>query len=282
MTLTPMIFQQDPEAGGVCPKIVGQLLAVVLQSGQLDKIGTHPAGALPFPGRGDRFRLGIGGGGSCGRWIERPATEERGWKNPSATPGVGGCIIENQFCPARPRKPLVGAAFCAATPRPLRHREPGVRVKTRVREPSFCRVPELEPGVGAEGFTATPAPSKTRVRGESPSYRNHLFVGAASAATLASSRTRGSYRAGFTATKRAFTATLASSKAEVRGESLSDDRRSGGGQRPAVALPGPQGAMGGARWPLPRSDHCRVMSRRTTARGCPAISGHLLRGGRLG
>jgi hypothetical protein len=27
---------------GVCPKIVGQLLAVVLQSGQPDKIGTHP------------------------------------------------------------------------------------------------------------------------------------------------------------------------------------------------------------------------------------------------
>jgi hypothetical protein len=26
----------------VCPKIVGQLLAVVLQSGQPDKIGTHP------------------------------------------------------------------------------------------------------------------------------------------------------------------------------------------------------------------------------------------------
>jgi hypothetical protein len=27
---------------GVCPKIVGQLLAVVLQSGKPDKIGTHP------------------------------------------------------------------------------------------------------------------------------------------------------------------------------------------------------------------------------------------------
>jgi hypothetical protein len=28
--------------GRVCPKTVGQLLAVVLQSGQPDKIGTHP------------------------------------------------------------------------------------------------------------------------------------------------------------------------------------------------------------------------------------------------
>jgi hypothetical protein len=162
MTLTPMIFQQDPEAGGVCPKIVGQLRAVVLQSGQLDKIGTHPAGALPFPGRGDRFRLGIGGRGSCGRWIERPATEERGWKNPSATPGEG-CII-NFVRLGR----IVGAAS-AATP-----------ASSRTRGSGLPKQPSL-----------TPTPSKTRVRGESPSYRNHLFVGAASAATLCAIENQG-------------------------------------------------------------------------------------------
>jgi hypothetical protein len=42
-------------------------------------------------------------------------------------------------------------------------------------------------GMGAS-FVAILASSKTEVRGESPSYRNHLFVGAASAATFVSSR----------------------------------------------------------------------------------------------
>jgi len=37
-------------------------------------------------------------------------------------------------------------------------------------------------------FVAILASSKTKVRGESLSYRNHLFVGAAFAATIASSR----------------------------------------------------------------------------------------------
>jgi hypothetical protein len=248
MTLTPMIFQQDPEAGGVCPKIVGQLLAVVLQSGQLDKIGTHPAGALPFPGRGGRFRLGIGGRGSCGRWIERPSTEERGWKNPSATPGEG-CII-NFVRLGR----IVGAAS-AATPASSRTRGSGLPKqvhcdpyaiedegsgrKPLLQKPSFCR----------SGFSRDPLRHREPgARGcRSSLHRDPCVI-----------------------------------EGGGSGLFLSDDRRSGGGQRPAVALPGPQGAMGGARWPLPRSDHCRVMSRRTTARGCPAISGHLLGGGRLG
>jgi hypothetical protein len=37
-------------------------------------------------------------------------------------------------------------------------------------------------------FVAILASSKTEVRGESPSYRNHLFVGAAFAAIFVSSR----------------------------------------------------------------------------------------------
>jgi hypothetical protein len=164
MTLTPMIFQQDPEAGGVCPKIVGQLLAVVLQSGQLDKIGTHPAGALPFPGRGDRFRLGIGGGVSCGRWIERPATEERGWKNPSATPGEG-CIIRFVRLGR-----IVGAAFAATF------------ASSRTRGSELSEQVSLRPlRHRRRGFGA-----------KAPPTENHLFVGAASAATPASARTKGS------------------------------------------------------------------------------------------
>jgi hypothetical protein len=42
-------------------------------------------------------------------------------------------------------------------------------------------------GMGVS-FVAILASSKTKVRGESLSYRNHLFVGAAFAATIASSR----------------------------------------------------------------------------------------------
>jgi hypothetical protein len=41
--------------------------------------------------------------------------------------------------------------------------------------------------VGAS-FVAILASSKTEVQDESPSYRNHLFVGAALAATFVSSR----------------------------------------------------------------------------------------------
>jgi hypothetical protein len=80
----------------------------------------------------------------------------------------------------------------------------------------LCVVESQVFGVIGAGFTATPASSKSEVRGESHSYRNRLFVGAALAATLASSRNRGSEFIGA-----GFTATPASSKAEVRGESPS-------------------------------------------------------------
>jgi hypothetical protein len=172
----------------------------------------------------------------------------------------------------------------------LRHREPGVPGyrsslhcdpyaiedegsgrKPLLQKPSFCRSGFSRDlcAIENQGFrvteaasTATLASSKAEVRGESPSYRNHLFVGAASAATFASSRTRGSglpkrlplrplrhrrrrfgakapptetifcrsgfsrdlcaiENQGFRVTEAAFTATLASSKAEVRGESPS-------------------------------------------------------------
>jgi hypothetical protein len=220
MTLTPMIFQQDPEAGGVCPKIVGQLLAVVLQSGQLDKIGTHPAGALPFPGRGGCFRLGIGGRGSCGRWIERPSTEERGWKNPSATPGEG-CIIHFVRLGR-----IVGAASAA----------------------TFASSRTRGSGLPKQTSTATPTPSKTRVRGESPSYRNHLFVGAASAATLCVIENQG-----FRVTEAASTATLASSKTRVRGSSspMIGDRVEGNGPRLPCLDPRARWEGQGGRCPAP-------------------------------
>jgi hypothetical protein len=52
-----------------------------------------------------------------------------------------------------------------------------------------CAIENRDLGVAEAIFTATPASSKAEVRGESPSYRNRLFVGAALAATLASSRT---------------------------------------------------------------------------------------------
>jgi hypothetical protein len=75
-----------------------------------------------------------------------------------------------------------------------------------------CVIENRDLGVAEAIFTATLAPSKAEVRGESPSYRDRLFVGAALAATFASSRTRGSEFIGA-----GFTATPASSKAEVRG-----------------------------------------------------------------
>jgi hypothetical protein len=58
----------------------------------------------------------------------------------------------------------------------------------------LCAIENQGFRVTEAAFTATLASLKTRVRGESPSYRNHLFVGAAFAATLASSRTGGSGR----------------------------------------------------------------------------------------
>jgi hypothetical protein len=103
-------------------------------------------------------------------------------------------------------------------------------------------------------FTATLASSKTRVRGESPSYRNHLFVGAALAATLCVIKNQ---RFGiFGAT---FAATVAPSKAEVRDGSppARSDRR----RHKRVT----EGVSRFCRaWPL-----CR-----TTASSCPTILGH--------
>ena len=200
------------------------------------------------------------------------------------------------------QKPIFVGAASAATFAPSRTRSSGLpeqlpsRILRHRRPESSGLKPLLQKPifVGA-AFAATFASSKTRSSGlpEQPSlqplrHRRQRF-GAKAPPTKTDFRRSGFRRdplrhrePGVRGFEAAFTANLAPSKAEVRGESLSDDRRSGGGQRPAVALPGPQGAMGGARWPLPRSDHCRVMSRRTTARGCPAISGHLLGGGRLG
>jgi hypothetical protein len=63
----------------------------------------------------------------------------------------------------------------------------------------LCVVESQVFGVIGAGFTATPAPSKAEVRGESPSYRNRLFVGAALAATLCVIENQGFgvYRSGF-------------------------------------------------------------------------------------
>jgi hypothetical protein len=59
---------------------------------------------------------------------------------------------------------------------------------------NLCVIENRRSGVVEAASIATISSSKTKVRDESPSYRNHLFVGAAFAATLASSRTGGSGR----------------------------------------------------------------------------------------
>jgi hypothetical protein len=59
---------------------------------------------------------------------------------------------------------------------------------------NLCVIENRRSGVVEAASIATISSSKTKVRGESPSYRNQLFVGAAFAATLASSRTGGSGR----------------------------------------------------------------------------------------
>ena len=109
-------------------------------------------------------------------------------------------------------------------PRPLRYRGRGFGAKAPLRKPKFisaflpqarlsprpfassktevrgcrsgfsrdpCVIENQGLGVARAVSVVTLASSRRKVRGESPSYRNHLFVGAASAATFASSKTRG-------------------------------------------------------------------------------------------
>ena len=138
-------------------------------------------------------------------------------------------------------------------------------------------------GVIGAGFTATPAPSKVEVRGESPSYRDRLFVGAALAATFAPSRTWGSEFIGA-----AFTATPVSSKAEVRGESPSYKNRLFVGAALAATLCVIENLGFGVYRSVFRCDPCAIenegsgrkiaalplggpeMGWRATARSCPA------------
>ena len=102
---------------------------------------------------------------------------------------------------------------------------------------------------------------RRKVRGESPSYKNRLFVGAASAATLASSRTGGLGLSGWLPSR-----PLRHPRQRVR--------RWDGGQLPAVALLGPQGATRRGRWPLPLSDHSKGMSLETPHQVSRASDSH--------
>jgi hypothetical protein len=97
----------------------------------------------------------------------------------------------------------------------------GSGLKPLLQKPSFCRsgfrrdpcvIENQELGVAGAAFIATLASSKTEVRGESPSYRTHLFVGAASAATLCVIENQELGVAGA-----AFIATLVSSRTESSG-----------------------------------------------------------------
>jgi hypothetical protein len=144
------------------------------------------------------------------------------------------------------RKPLLqNPSFCRSgfsrDPSSSRTGVPGYRAASQplvietplLQNPSFCRSgfsrdplrhqargsSRTNPCVIARGYRTVEQPSSRtrssqplchrgqRVRGESPSYRTHLFVGAASAATLCVIENQG-----FRVTEAAFTATLASSR----------------------------------------------------------------------
>jgi hypothetical protein len=220
MTLTPMIFQQDPEAGGVCPKIVGQLLAVVPTKRPARQNWDTPSGSAPvsrarrpLPPRDRRERIL--------RLMDRASIDGRtGLEKPERH---ARRRVHHQFCPARP------------------HCRSGFSRDPCVIENQGFRVTEAD-------FTATPTPSKTRVRGESPSYRKPSFCRSGFRRDPLRHREPGVR--GFEA---AFTANLAPSKAEVRGSSspMIGDRVEGNGPRLPCLDPRARWEGQGGRCPAP-------------------------------
>jgi hypothetical protein len=110
---------------------------------------------------------------------------------------VGAALAATLASSKNQRLGVIGAAFIA-TLAPSRAESSGL--KPLLQKPSFrrsgfsrdpCVIENQELGVAGTAFTATPAPSKAESSGRKPLLQKPIFVGAALAAILASSGTRG-------------------------------------------------------------------------------------------